>query len=115
MEAYSYVLAWGVYLFSVLIMITVFWRMTRNVKLRRTRRSMRALVVAVLLTPINISVNEDAWLAPAYLVGAYDWVLGHADRAIQAGVYIASAYALLIAVILLESVMRRLLGMEAAR
>ena len=114
MEGFSYVAAWAVYLFSVLIMMVVFWRMTRNLKLRRTRRSVRTLVAVLLLTPINISVNADTWLAPAYLVGAYDWVLGDFDRAMQAGVYIASAYMLMIVVILLESVMRRLLGMERA-
>ena len=114
MESFSYLAAWAVYLISALVMIAVFWRMTRNLKLRRTRRSLRVLVAVLLLTPINIATDASIWLAPAYLVGAYDWVLGHTDKALQAGVYIAAAYALMIVVVRLESVMRRLLGMEKA-
>ncbi len=89
--------------------------MTRNLRLRRTRRSLRALVAVLLLTPINIATGGSTWLAPAYLVGGYDWVLGHTDKALQAGIYIATAYLLMIVVVMLESVMRRLLGMEKAR
>jgi energy-coupling factor transporter transmembrane protein EcfT len=114
LDDFSYIAAWAIYLFSASIMLLVFWRMTRNFRLRRTRRSVRALVAVLLLTPINISVNGGSWLAPAYLVGGYDWVLGQTDRALQAAVYIAFAYMLMIVVVLLESVMRRLLGMEKA-
>jgi energy-coupling factor transporter transmembrane protein EcfT len=114
LESLSYLAAWGVYLLSAVMLIVVFWRMTRGLRLRRTRRSLRALVGVLLLTPINISMDGGVWLAPAYLVGGYDWVLGHTDKAFQAGVYIASAYVLLIVVVMLESVMRRLLGMERA-
>jgi len=113
LDSLSYVLAWCVYLVSALGLVCVFWRISRGIKLRRTRRSLRALVAVIFFTPINIGVNG-AWLAPAYLVGSYDWVLGRSDKAIEAGVYISSAYVLMIAIILLESVMRRLLGMEKA-
>jgi hypothetical protein len=74
---------------------------------------LRAFVAVIFFTPINM-VNGEFWLAPAYLVGAYDWVLGNTDKALQAGFYISSAYALLLVLIMLESVMRRLLGMETA-
>ena len=112
MESFSYVAAWSVYLLSAIILICVFWKMTRKLRLRRTRRSLRALIAVLLLTPINIGLDGSVWLAPAYLVGGYDWVLGHTDKAFQAGVYISSAYLLLIVIVMLESVMRRLLGME---
>jgi len=109
----SYLIAWSVYLIAAVGLICVFWRMTRNLKLRRTRRSLRALVAVVIFTPINIGVNSH-WLAPAYLVGAYDWVLGRSEKAIEAGFYISAAYVLMIGVIMLESVIRRLFGMERA-
>ena len=87
--------------------------MTRNLKLRRTRRSLRSLVAVILFTPINITA-DGLWLAPAYLVGSYDWILGKTEKALEAGLYISVAYILMIFIIMLESVMRRLFGMERA-
>ncbi len=111
MEITTYIWAWVFYLLSATGLIMIFWRITRGVRWRRTRRTSRALVAVLLLTPINI-VEGESWLAPAYLVGAYDWVLGQNERALEAGMYLAWAFAILITVILLESVLRRLLGME---
>lgn len=89
----------------------VFWRMTRNLKLRRTRRCLRSLVAVLFFTPINLGDN-DLWLAPAYLIGAYDWVLGDVDRAQLAGVLLSVAYVLVVLMVMLESVLRRLFNME---
>ncbi len=114
MEEFPYVMAWLAYLVGAVGLAAVFWRMTRNFRLRRTRRSVRALVAVILFTPINIATDNEVWLAPAYLVGAYDWVLGHADSAVRAGVYMAAAYCFLIVCVFFESVMRRLMGMEKA-
>ena len=113
MDGGSYVMAWCFYLISALGLTCVFWRMTRKLSLRRTRRSIRTFIAVCLFTPINIGA-EGLWLAPAYLVGTYDWVLGQSEKALQAGLYISVAYVLMIGIILLESVMRRLLGMERA-
>jgi len=110
----TYVQAWSLYLIAASGLIVVFWRMTRNMKLRRTRRSLRALVAVLFFTPINVG-SDDTWLAPAYLVGSYDWVLGHADKALQAGIFISEAYILLLFFIMLESVMRRLFGVGRAQ
>lgn len=116
MEAASYILAWCVYLVSATGLTSVFWRMTRNLTLRRTRRSLRTLVAVLLFTPININIDtSELWLAPAYLVGTYDWILGNQERAAQAGVFIAIAYMLMMVIIMLESVLRRLFGMDTAR
>lgn len=106
-----YAIAWLLYLVGALGVTIVLWRMTRNIKLRRTRRSLRALIAVILFTPINIGQGS-IWLAPAYLVGAYDWVLGEYERAQLAAMFIAGAYVLVILMILLESVLRRLFNME---
>lgn len=111
MEGNIYVMAWLVYLLAATGIILVSWRITRGMTLRRTRRTIRALIAVVLLTPINIG-QQSSWLAPAYLVGAYDFVLGDVQRAQIAGVYLCAAFALLMLLILLESVLRRLLNME---
>lgn len=113
MEMSSYLMAWVIYLCSAVGLIFVFWRMTKNLKLRRTRRSLRSLVAVLLFTPINI-VEGSLWLAPAYLVGSYDWVLGKTEKALEAGLYISVAYILMMFIIMLESVMRRLFGMARA-
>lgn len=111
MDISGYILAWLVYLGAASGLVIVFWRMTRNIAWRRTRRGLRAMAAAVLFTPVNIG-NEDFWLAPAYLVGLYDWILGNTDKAMQAGVYMAYAFVLMVAVILLEAVLRRLFDMN---
>ena len=106
-----YAIAWLLYLVGALGVTIVLWRMTKNIKLRRTRRSSRAFIAVVLYTPINISTGS-IWLAPAYLVGAYDWVLGEYERAQLAAIFISAAYVVVILMILLESVLRRLFNME---
>lgn len=111
MEGTVYVFAWLVYLLAALGIILVSWRMTRGLKLRRTRRTLRAVIAVILLTPINIG-QHSSWLAPAYLVAAYDFALGDYQRAQIAGVYLCAAFVLLMLLILLESVLRRLLNME---
>lgn len=111
MESAIYIYAWLVYLLAALGIVWVSWRITRNLKLRRTRRSLRALIAVILFTPINIG-QHSTWLAPAYLVGAYDWVLGDYQRAQMAGLYLGAAFLLFILLILLESVLRRLFHME---
>ena len=111
MEGNVYLFAWLVYLLAAFGIILATWCMTRGMKLRRTRRTLRAIIAVILLTPINIG-QHSSWLAPAYLVGAYDFVLGDYQRAQIAGVYLGAAFALLMLLILLESVLRRLLNME---
>lgn len=111
LDGLPYVIAWLLYLIGAVGLVFVSWRITRNIKLRRTRRSLRALVVVILFTPINIG-QSGLWLAPAYLVGAYDWVLGDFDRAQLAGLFLSAAYGLVVLMILLESVLRRLFNLE---
>lgn len=111
MESVPYAIAWLLYLIGAVGITVVFWRMTKNIKLRRTRRSIRALVAVILYTPINIG-QSGIWLAPAYLIGAYDWVLGDVERAQSAALFLSAAYGLVVLMILLESVLRRLFNME---
>jgi len=113
MDLSGYVLAWLAYLLAATGLVIVFWRMTVGISWRRTRRSLRAIAAAVLFTPINIA-QDGLWLAPAYLVGLYDWIQGFHDKALEAAVYMAYAFALMVIVILLESVLRRLLGLGRA-
>lgn len=107
----SYTLAWLVYLLSSIGVMIVFWRFTRNLKLRRTRRVLRICVAVTLLTPMNI-VAGSLWLAPAFLVAAYALAQSHMDTAQQALTVMSGAVGVMIVVVLLESVGRRLLGLR---
>ncbi len=111
MEGTIYVYAWLLYLLAALGIVLVSWRLTRRFTMRRTRRTIRSLIVVILFTPINIG-QDSLWLAPAYLVGAYDWVLGDYSRAQMAAFYMSAAFSLCILLILLESVLRRIFNME---
>lgn len=107
----NYLIAWGAYLLSAFGLLLVFWRMTRRLPRPKLRGSLRTLAVVVLLTPINI-VESEIWLAPAYLVGSYDWVLGNHERATLALISIGVAYALALGLLLLSSTVKRILGIE---
>ncbi len=111
MEIPAYVMAWLLYLLAAAGLLLVLWRMTRHGRLPRTRRVIRVLAVAVLLTPVNI-VDQGLWLAPAYLASAYDWAVGNHERALLAALLLSGAFCILLAMVMLESVLRRLLHME---
>lgn len=110
-ELPSYIVAWCVYLLSSLGAIIVFWRMTRNLAFRRTRRVLRIVVAVTLLTPMVIPTST-LWLAPAFLVAAYALAQGHVDIAQQAFVVMGAGAGVMVLIVLLESVGRRLLGLR---
>jgi lysylphosphatidylglycerol synthetase-like protein (DUF2156 family) len=113
-EIPAYVQAWLYYLLAAIGCLIIFWRLTYRIKWRRTRRLLRLSVAVILLTPVNI-VTTGSWLAPAFLVAAYDFVLGENELAAKAALLLTIAFILMVGVVLLESVLRRLLGMERAR
>lgn len=106
-----YLIAWAAYLSSALFLLLVFWRITKRLRPPKLRAGLRTLAVAVLLTPINI-VESATWLAPAYLVGTYDWVLGNHERALLALTSIGVVYALALGLLLLSSTVKKVLGIE---
>ncbi len=107
----SYTVAWLIYLLSAVGMMIVFWRLTRNLKWRRTRRVLRIVVAVTLLTPMNILAGG-LWLAPAFLVAAYAMAQSHMETAQQALAVMSGAVGVMVVVVLLESVGRRLLGLR---
>lgn len=113
-EMESYVLAWLIYLLSSIGAMIIFWRMTRGLRMRRTRRVLRIFVAVVLLTPMNIVANG-FWLAPAFLVAAYALAQAHFETAQQAMTVMSGAVVFMILVVLLESVGRRLLGLQVGK
>jgi hypothetical protein len=113
-ELGSYTVAWLIYLLSATGCLIIFWRMTRGLRLRRSRRLLRISVAVVLLTPTTIS-GAGSWLVPAFLVAGYELALGNLDVAFIPLILMASAGACMVLVVMLESVLRRLLGIEVER
>lgn len=107
----SYTIAWLIYLLSAVGVMIVFWRLTRNLQWRRTRRVLRIVVAVTLLTPMNI-VSGGLWLAPAFLVAAYAMAQSHMETTQQALTVMSGAVGVMVLVVLLESVGRRLLGLR---
>ncbi len=107
----SYLAAWGIYLLSALGMIIVFWRMTRSIPFKDTTKILRLVVVVLLLTPVDIGIDHK-WFAPAYLVGGYEWIMGHTQLAVKAGLHLLGALTLLTALLTLEYVIRKLLHLQ---
>jgi membrane protease YdiL (CAAX protease family) len=111
--ALNYLFAWGLYLLSSVGVCVVFWRCTRWIKFNGLRRFLRATLVVVLFTPVVVSADKD-WMAPAFLVGIYEYVLGNVELAQQAG------YAMLIGIVVillglkLEFIIRKFLHLQSA-
>jgi hypothetical protein len=113
-ELSGYTSAWLIYLLSATGCLIIFWRMTRRLVLRRSRRVLRIIVAVVLLTPTTVS-GLGSWLAPAFLVAGYELALGNFDVAILPLLLIASAGTCMVLFVMLESVLRRLLGLQVER
>jgi len=107
----SYLAAWGIYLLSALGVIIVFWRMTHSIPFKDVSKVLRLVVIVLLLTPVDIGL-EQKWFAPAYLVGGYEWILGHTHLAVKAGLHLLGALTLLTALLTLEYVIRKLLHLQ---
>lgn len=107
----SYLAAWGIYLLSALGMIIIFWRMTRSIPFKDVTKVLRLVVIVLLLTPVDIG-NEYKWFAPAYLVGGYEWIVGHTQLAVKAGLHLLGALTLLTALLTLEYIVRKILHLQ---
>ncbi len=111
--AFNYLLAWGLYLFSSVGMCLVFWRCTRWIGFNGLRRFLRAALVVVLFTPVVVSAEKD-WMAPAFLVGIYEYVLGNYELAEKAGFAMLIGIVVILLGLKLEFIIRKLLHMQAA-
>jgi hypothetical protein len=107
----NYLIVWIAYLLSAAGLLLVFWRMTRSMRAGWLKAALRSLLPAILLTPVSL-VEGEQWLAPAYLVAAYDWVLGNQERALLAAALLAMVWASVLGLLLLQSLLRRVFHLE---
>ena len=71
-SAEEYLLGWLLYLSAVAGLLTVCWRITRNVLSRYHIRQLVRLSVAILLLSPYLVNNESHYLAPAWAMAAMD-------------------------------------------
>ena len=101
-SATNYWLIWLVYLGASTIFLTLFWRMTRFSQARWLSYSLRAVTVAIILTPWYANPRGDSF-APALVVILLDAITIGGSAAARAVVplILAVILALLVAVIAL--------------
>ena len=108
----DHLIAWLLYLVASLGIVFLFWRMTRGLH-RVFKRILRVLAVSILFTP-HVMLSGGSWLAPAYLVAGYELAKGNLELAGTASLSILGFMAFLTLLVFLESVFRRLGGLEKA-
>jgi hypothetical protein len=62
----EYIIGWGVYLFAVVALLFVYWRMTRFIIWRHARDCARLSGAVFLLLPVTIDSGSYFW-APAWI------------------------------------------------
>jgi hypothetical protein len=74
----EYIIGWGVYLFAVIALLFVFWRMTRFITWGYARDCIRLLGAVFLLLPITIDSSAYYW-APAWIKALLNIIFANPD------------------------------------
>lgn len=69
----DYLWAWLAYAVSAVFLYLAFWRFSRLIGLRDLRLILRALVLAILVTPVPLEPGSAYW-APAFIAALIDFV-----------------------------------------
>lgn len=86
----EYLMAWGVYLLAASGLFFAFWQMTRSLPWLFLKRVIRVSVMVVLFMPW-FSYSEQDYLAPAYLITAFEALAQGSELWVRAGVPLLSA------------------------
>jgi hypothetical protein len=89
----EYLIAWGVYFLAASGLFFAFWQMTRTLPWLFLKRVIRVSVMVVLFMPW-FSYSEQDYLAPAYLIAAFEVLAQGSDKWSRAGVPMLSALSL---------------------
>lgn len=81
----EYLTAWGVYILAASGLFSAFWQMTRTLPWLFLKRVMRVSVMVVLFMPW-FSYSEQDYLAPAYLITAFEALALGSELWVRAGV-----------------------------
>jgi hypothetical protein len=74
----EYIIGWGIYLFAVIVLLFVFWRMTRFIYWRYCRDCVRLFGAVFLLLPTAIDSGSYYW-APAWIKALLNIIFANFD------------------------------------
>lgn len=103
----AYGIFWAAYAIAFVVFFYMMKRLTRFVPFYGARTLILAVLVALLLTPVE-SPDQAGWWIPAWLFGGYEAILGDADASGQALFNLALAGLLMLLVWVLDLVRYRL-------
>ena len=106
METSNYWLVWLIYLLAAAVFFVVFWRFTRFQRAIWLSYSLRAVAVALVLTPWYANTQGDV-LAPALIVALLDAITIGGSAAARAMVPLALAIVLALMVAALIRVINK--------
>jgi len=94
----NYWLLWTIYLSASVVFLIAFWRLTRFSRLRWLSYLLRAVTIALVLTP-SYANQQDTVLAPALMVLMLDAITIGGDAAVRSVVplFLALILALIVA------------------
>lgn len=64
----EYIIAWSVYLVSVIVLLAVFWQLTKRIPWLYVKEPLRLLAASLLLVPALVDGTNTFW-APAWIKG----------------------------------------------
>ncbi|MDX1754906.1 MAG: hypothetical protein R3175_02495 [Marinobacter sp.] len=79
----AYGIFWAVYVVGFLLFFLMISRLFRLVPFYGMRTLLQAVLVAVLLTPVESS-EVAGWWIPAWLHGGYEAILGNTEESVRA-------------------------------
>jgi hypothetical protein len=74
----EYIMGWGIYLFSVIALLAVFWKMTRFITWGYIKDCIRLFAAVFLLLPITIESGSYYW-APAWIKALLNIIFSNLD------------------------------------
>ncbi len=104
----EYLMAWGVYLLAANGLFFAFWQVTHALPWLFLKRVMRVSMMVVLFMPW-FSYSEQDYLAPAYLIAAFEALAQGSEFWVRAGVPLLSvlSFAFVLTIIFSVALKRR--------
>jgi len=104
--ATNYLFLWFIYLGAAAVFYYVFWRLTRFKRWRTLSYLLRAICLAMIVTPWTVS-GEDSAMAPALMVMTLDAITLGGDAFVRAMIPLMMAIVTAIIVAIVGSVISR--------
>jgi hypothetical protein len=105
----DYLYGWLFYLLGVLIVLGCGWWMTSSMRSKEARQLLRLSAVVIFTVPWYASPDLD-YLAPAWLIAAYEGIFERPEAFWRAGAPLLTALTIVIAIALIFQLIARFWG-----